>query len=59
MCCTRVSSVDISAIVKGKPLVQHAHGPCVEALVFHTIKGKACVDPKAEWTKDSLQMIPT
>ncbi|XP_056221034.1 chemokine (C-C motif) ligand 34b, duplicate 4 [Seriola aureovittata] len=54
LCCTEVSSTDLSADVSGTPTTQHAHGPCVKALIFRTSKGKVCVDPDAKWTKKFL-----
>uniref|UniRef100_A0A3B4TCE0 Chemokine interleukin-8-like domain-containing protein n=1 Tax=Seriola dumerili TaxID=41447 RepID=A0A3B4TCE0_SERDU len=59
LCCTEVSSTDLSADVTGEPTIQHAHGPCVKALIFRTDKGKVCVDPKAAWTKDCELLIIT
>ncbi|KAK2859842.1 hypothetical protein Q5P01_004462 [Channa striata] len=50
-CCTRVSSADIRAEITGKHSSQKASGKCVEALIFPTTKGKACIDPSAEWVQ--------
>ncbi|XP_040921719.1 C-C motif chemokine 4 homolog isoform X2 [Toxotes jaculatrix] len=52
LCCTKVSSADVSAQVTGQPHHQKAQGSCVEALIFSTPKGKVCVDPKAPWVQD-------
>ncbi|KAF3703861.1 hypothetical protein EXN66_Car019549 [Channa argus] len=53
-CCTRVSSVDISAQITGKPSVQKARGKCIEALIIPVRDGKACVDPSAEWVQSFI-----
>nr|XP_020441022.1 eotaxin-like [Monopterus albus] len=51
LCCTRVSSADISADIIGKYTIQKARGECVEAIIFRTAEEKVCVDPKAKWVQ--------
>uniref|UniRef100_A0AAQ6IRL4 Chemokine interleukin-8-like domain-containing protein n=1 Tax=Anabas testudineus TaxID=64144 RepID=A0AAQ6IRL4_ANATE len=58
LCCTKVSSVDISAQITGRSSIQKAKGQCVHAIIFHIKDGKVCVDPTAEWAqKCKLRII--
>ncbi|XP_072567581.1 C-C motif chemokine 8-like isoform X2 [Paramormyrops kingsleyae] len=47
-CCKMVSSAPILFDIYGYER-QNALGPCVEAIVFDTVKGKVCSNPKARW----------
>ncbi|KAM6908596.1 chemokine (C-C motif) ligand 34b, duplicate 4 isoform 1-T2 [Lycodopsis pacificus] len=52
-CCTKVSSTDISSkVISNVYQKQSSSSHCLEALIFYTAGGSACVDPQAEWTKN-------
>ncbi|GAA6232839.1 uncharacterized protein LOC113164481 [Lates japonicus] len=51
LCCTKVSSTQVSFDVTEKPYMQKARGRCVDAIIFTTEKGKLCVSPDVEWAK--------
>ncbi|XP_026148261.1 C-C motif chemokine 20-like [Mastacembelus armatus] len=53
LCCTRVSSIDISEYVMDTYTHQAANRDCVSALIFRTKdkREKVCVDPNAGWVQ--------
>ncbi|KAK6299584.1 hypothetical protein J4Q44_G00296170 [Coregonus suidteri] len=56
-CCTSVSKTDIKFRLKGYH-IQNAMAPCVDAIVFYSVKGgKICSDPKAPWVNSRKQYL--
>uniref|UniRef100_A0A8L0DR71 Chemokine (C-C motif) ligand 34b, duplicate 4 n=1 Tax=Oncorhynchus mykiss TaxID=8022 RepID=A0A8L0DR71_ONCMY len=56
-CCTRVSDSHIKFRLQGFH-IQNAMPPCVDAIVFYTVKGgKICSDPKAPWVNKRKQYL--
>ncbi|XP_048868319.1 eotaxin-like isoform X1 [Brienomyrus brachyistius] len=53
-CCKMVSSAQILFEIYGYER-QNALGPCVEAIVFDTVKGKVCSNPKARWVMRKMK----
>ncbi|XP_040926588.1 chemokine (C-C motif) ligand 34b, duplicate 4 [Betta splendens] len=54
LCCTRVSTADISEQITGNATIQKPGGQCVKALIFPVAEGKVCVDPEANWVRTFL-----
>ncbi|KAL4631064.1 eotaxin-like isoform X1 [Arapaima gigas] len=56
-CCKSVSSGLIHTKITAYEN-QPAFDACVEAIVFHTDKGKICSNPKARWVERKIKGIP-
>uniref|UniRef100_A0A3Q3M9C5 Chemokine interleukin-8-like domain-containing protein n=1 Tax=Mastacembelus armatus TaxID=205130 RepID=A0A3Q3M9C5_9TELE len=56
LCCTRVSSIDISEYVMDTYTHQAANRDCVSALIFRTKdkREKVCVDPNLKYIHTSI-----
>ncbi|XP_023143525.1 chemokine (C-C motif) ligand 34b, duplicate 4 [Amphiprion ocellaris] len=55
MCCVSVTTVNVSRNVTGnKYREQQAKKPCVHAIIFSTINGQVCADPKAKWVQQLI-----
>ncbi|XP_018596503.1 eotaxin-like isoform X2 [Scleropages formosus] len=53
-CCKSVSSAVVNLDILSYEH-QPALGPCVEAIVFQTNKGKVCSNPKARWVSKKIK----
>ncbi|TKS87420.1 hypothetical protein D9C73_021544 [Collichthys lucidus] len=52
-CCVKLSTGIISDDVTGDTYHESPHKrPCVDAIIFTTQRGDACVDPNLEWVKE-------